>query len=377
MKLSRWAAIPLPVRAAFCQKGRVHGPDLIVTNFNPRFTGVSATAAAVARVQASRYDLVLAGKALPGLGAPVSARRAMQLCRARPKDHPFVIWHVRRNSEMQAAILARDVLRLPIRIVFTSAAQRRHSAWPRWLISRMDAVIATTDEAASFLHKVAAVVPHGVDTDVFRPAPDRRAAWAASGFPGTAGIATVGRIRPEKGTDLFVRTMIGALPSLPGMTALVIGRAKPEDARFLDGLKAEVAAAGLSDRILFPGEIPAERMTGLVPALSLLVALPRYEGYGLTPLEAMASGVPVVASEAGHFRAFVGQNEAGRIVAQEDVPAAVAAVADILGRHDLHEAMARAARHRAVSGFSVTDEADAIGRVYDTLWGGARDRARW
>lgn len=368
MNLRRWAAIPLLARAAFCHKDRVNGPDLIVTNFNPRFTGVSATAAAVARVQARHFDLVLAGRPLPGLGAPVTWQQAMRRSRVRPKDHPFVIWHVRRNSEMQAAIFARDVLRLPIRIVFTSAAQRRHSAWPRWLISRMDAVIATTDEAAGFLEKVAAVVPHGVDTEAFRPAPDRAAAWAATGFPGSGGIATVGRIRHEKGTDLFVRAMIGALPSLPGMTALAIGRAKSEDARFLDGLKAEVAAAGLSDRILFPGEIPAERMTGLVPALSLLVALPRYEGYGLTPLEAMASGVPVVASEAGHFRAFVGQNEAGRIVAQEDVAGAVAAITEILGDGALYERMALSARRRATTGFSVADEADAIARVYDTLW---------
>lgn len=346
----------------------MHGPELIITNFNPRHTGVSATAAAVARVQMDRFDLALAGHPLPGLPEPLGRLQAVRLSRTRPAARPFVIWHVRRNSEMQTAIVLRDLFRFPVKIVFTSAAQRRHSVWPHWLISRMDAVIATTEAAASFVPNVAAIVPHGVDTGSFRPAPDRMAAWAATGFPGRGGIASVGRIRPEKGTDLFVRAMIAALPDLPGMTALVIGRAKPEHRRFLERLKGEVGAAGLSGRILFPGEIDAARMTSLVPALSLLVALPRYEGYGLTPLEAMASGVPVVASDAGHFRAFIGQNEAGRIVAQEDVTAAEMAVREILSDPACHRGLSDAARRRVEQGFSVKTEADAIARVYEMLW---------
>ena len=120
-------------------------PDLIVTNFNRNFTGVSATAAGVVRHQTHRYDMALAGFPLPGCPSPSTKSQAIQATRQPPVAHPFAIWHVRRNPEMRAAIWARDVLRCPIKIVFTSAAQRRHSAFPRWLINRMDAIIATTD----------------------------------------------------------------------------------------------------------------------------------------------------------------------------------------------------------------------------------------
>lgn len=346
----------------------VHGPDLIITNFNPRFTGVSATASAVTRALTRRYDLRLAGRALPGLGDPISLRAAIALTRAGPASRPFTIWHVRRNAEMQAALFARDVLRLRMRIVFTSAAQRRHSAWPRWLIARMDAVIATTDEAAGFVPNVHAVVPHGVDCDAFRPAADRAAAWAAAGFPGARGVAAIGRVRPEKGTDLFVQAMIRALPGLPDVTALVIGLAKPGEAAFVQGLKDRVAQAGLTGRILFPGEIAPDRMRALIPGLSLLVALPRYEGYGLTPLEAMASGVPVVASDAGHFRAFLGQNEAGRIVDVGDAGAAALAVTEILSDPTRHAGLSVAARMRAQGGFGIETEAAGIAAVYERLW---------
>ena len=281
-------------------------PELIVTNFNPNFTGVSATTAGVLRAQVPRYDLVLAGEPLPDCPTPITRNAALRASRNVPQGRDFVIWHVRRNTEMRAALWARDVLRLPVRIVFTSAAQRRHSTFPRWLISRMDAVIATTDRAADFVPHVRAVVPHGVDTDAFTPAVDRDAAWRATGHPGTRGIATIGRIRAEKGTDRFVEAMLRFLPENPEVTALVIGRAEHGDTNFLPALKAKIAAANLQSRLLFPGEIAPADLPAVMRALSAVVQLPRYEGYGMAPLEGMASGVPFVATDQGYYRNFAG-----------------------------------------------------------------------
>lgn len=345
--------------------------DLFVTNLNPRFTGVSATAANVIRQQARTHDLRLVGHPLPGCPEPISVAQARALSRQAPPDRPFAIWHVRRNPEMRAAIWARDVLRLPIRIVFTSAAQRRHSAYPRWLIGRMDAVIATTDKAAEFVPHVRAVVPHGVDTDLFVPSPDRAADWAKLGYGGMRGIATVGRIRPEKGTDLFVTAMLRALPELPDTVALVIGHAAREHRGFLQELKDQVAQAGLSDRILFPGEIAADQLPGLMRSLSLVMQLPRYEGYGMVPLEGMASGVPFIGSEAGYYRAFSAQGRCGVIVAQEEPAQAAEAAIGLLRGADLHTTLSRAARDVACTRFSAASEAAGIEAVYEQLW---RDR---
>jgi mannosyltransferase len=340
--------------------------ELIVTNFNRNFTGVSATAAGVVRVQAERYDMALSDVALPGCPAPVSRAEARRLSRS-PGARPFTIWHVRRNSEMRAALWARDVLRLPIRIVFTSAAQRRHSALPRWLISRMDAVIATTDAAGELVPHLHAVVPHGVDCDRFAPARERAAAWRATGYPGARGIATIGRIRPEKGTDRFVATMLEVLPRHPDLTALVIGRAAKADMAFLDRLKAQVAGAGLAGRLLFVGEIAPGDLRGLLPALSLIVQLPRYEGYGMVPLEGMACGVPFVAADAGHYAEFSAQGRAGIVTGD-----AAGAVSGLLDDPARHAAMARAAREVATGHYSVVREADGIGAVYEALWSEGR-----
>jgi len=344
------------------------GADLIVTNFNRNFTGVSATAAAVVREHQKFFDMRTVGHPLPGCNTPITKSAALRFAHLGPATKPCQIWHVRRDPEMQTALFARDILRLPIRIVFTSAAQRRHSAWPRWLIVRMDAVIATTPAAADQLTSYAATIPHGVDTIRFHPAPDREKAWAVSGFPGKIGIACVGRIRPEKGTDRFIETAIRTIARLPDTVALIIGRAKPEHDVFLATLKRRVAQAGLVDKILFVGEVSPEKLPELLRSLSLLVALPVYEGYGMTPLEAMASGVPVVASDTGYFQEFIGQNQAGFVVRQGDPDQAAAKAVEILEDNTGYIGLSQRCVQRARDCFGITQEADKITAVYNDIW---------
>jgi mannosyltransferase len=154
-----------------------------------------------------------------------------------------------------------------------------------------------------------------------------------------------------------------------------VGMAKGGDEAFLDGLKAEVAAAGLTGRILFPGEVAAERMPALMQGAGLLMALPRYEGYGVTPIEAMACGVPIIASRTGHFQEFAGRaggnDQAGLVVPLEDWEGAAEAAVALLSDAPRHAAWAAAARERAVRLFGVEREAAGIRAVYEEIWAGA------
>lgn len=345
-------------------------PELVVTNFHRRYTGVSATADAVVSKQRSEYRLCLVGDALPNGPQPLSFRQAISLCRTPPTNRPFSIWHVRRNLEMAAAIFARDVLKLPIRIVFTSAAQRLHSAVPRHLISRMDAVVATTAKAAAFVPNLAAVVPHGVDTNRFTPAPDREAAWANLGYGGRCGIGIVGRVRLEKGTDLFVDAMIRVLPQRPDFTAIIIGRAMPADAAFEQSLRQKTTAAGLEGRIRFIGEQPPSKVPEIVRALSLLVAPARYEGYGMTPLEAMASGVAVVASDTGVYREIIQPGVVGQVVPLGDIDSLTEAVMGATASRDRLEWMGDSARGFAENKMSLRHEVAGYSRLLDRIWRG-------
>src|SRR5207342_3073993 len=105
-----------------------------------------------------------------------------------------VIWHARRNNEMIAGVLLRW-LGWPLKLVFTSAAQRHHSWITRWLMGRMDAIIATNEVSASFLRGPATVIAHGVDTDRYAPPPNRAAAFTEAALPGRYAIGCFGRVR--------------------------------------------------------------------------------------------------------------------------------------------------------------------------------------
>ena len=338
-------------------------PEVYITNFNPNFTGVSATIAQLVPEQSQ--DLRLVGVELPGCPAPITKWEALRMCREVPDGRPFAIWHVRRNTEMWVGLFARHVLRRPIKLVFTSAKQRLHSALPRWLIARMDAVIATTDLAAETVPNVYGVVPHGVDTKRFHPADDRGAAWQALGYGGKRGVACVGRIRHDKATDRFVDTMLEVMPRVPDLTALVIGWANPKFRAFEELQKAKVKKAGLSDRILFVGEIDGAKMPEVFRALSLLVPLPRYEGYGMTPLEAMASGVPFVATDTGYYKTFSAGGRAGHIVEAED---AAGVVVDLLQDEARLAQLSLQAREVACENHAISGEAAGITAVYEKLW---------
>ncbi len=342
--------------------------ELIVTNLQRKFTGISATTASVVRRQAGHYDMRLVGTELPGCPEPVSAMQAVRLSRQPSPQRLHVIWHVRRRNEMRAALFARDLLSCPIKIVYTASSHRPPSLPLRWMMSRMDSVIGTTRAAVGQLPNVRAIIHHGVDTELYHPAEDRLQAWLEMGMPGQIAVATVGQIRPEKGTDLFVEAMLGLLPHYPEVTALVIGAEAPGYRSFETRLRQRVEASGLGERFLFTGNIEPQRVPQLVRSLSLLVAPSRYQGFSLAPLEAMASGVPVIATDTGYHATFIGRNEAGMLV-REPTTQALAKAIDILLKDPLRRgALNATARERAVAHFSVDNEVRGITRVYDDLW---------
>jgi len=342
-------------------------PDVIAPNFKRRLSGVTTTLFRVVPVQAKRLSIAALGPAIPDEIPQIRFSDVLGLSR-RPMKRPFRIWHARRNIEMLPGVVLRDLLRFPLKLVFTSASQRRHTAWSRFLIGRMDAVIAVSDYSAAYLTRPHTVVMHGIDTGVFRPATPGEPPPQVLAGPGRL-IGCFGRIRAQKGTDVFIDAMIRVLPGFPDSRAVVLGRATAEHQGFLGELKQRVAAAGLTERILFPGEVGPLETPEYYRALSLFVAPQRWEGFGVTPLEAMASGVPVVATTVGAFPKLVVEGETGSLTPPDDVDAMAAATARWLADDAARIAAGAASRDRVQAQFSLESEADGINAVYQALWG--------
>ena len=212
------------------------------------------------------------------------------------------------------------------------------------------------------------MILHGIDTETFSPATDRVALRVRLGLPMQGVlVGCYGRIRAQKGTDAFVDAMLRILPDRPEGYALVMGRATEGHQAFLDGLRQRTHNAGLGNRILFLPEVTVDAMPDWYRALDIYVAPQRWEGFGLTPLEAMACAVPAVAARVGAFEDLIVPGQTGELVDPGDIPALAEATARLIDDTALRHSMASAARARACAGFRIEDEAAALTAVYRAL----------
>ncbi len=339
--------------------------EIVAPNFKRRLSGVTSTIIQLVPVQARLGQRIATlGPGLPA-GLPHISFSDLLRFWTPPLRRRRRVWHARRNIEMLPALMLRDLLRMPLKIVFTSASQRRHSGWTKFLVGRMDAVIATSARSGSFLEVPHDVIMHGVDLDRFHPPRGGEDDFAASGLPGRYAVGCFGRVRHSKGTDLFVDVMIKLLPKYPDWTAVITGRATAEHKAFEDGLRAKIAAAGLQERILILGEVPDIRVW--YRRLTLYVAPSRNEGFGLTPLEAMASRTAVVASDAGAYAEMI-VDGVGSVVPAGDGAALTAAIEPFLADPAKTARAGEVALAHVRENFPLEKEAAAISAVYERVF---------
>jgi mannosyltransferase len=341
--------------------------EVIALNFKRRLTGVTSSIIQLVPVQARAIAIVALGIGLPPRIPRLSWLDLPKLWR-KPHARPFRIWHARRNNEMLAGIILRTILRFPLKVIFTSPEQHPHSWFTLFLIRNMDRVIATSERSGSFLEVPHTVILHGIDCSRFHPPAELDDRFETSGLPGQYAVGCFGRVRPQKGTDLFVDAMIRLLPEFPQWTAIICGRVTSAHRPFYDDLRNRIAAAGLTDRIIFMGEVPE------IPAwyrrLSLYVAPSRNEGFGLTCLEAMASQTAVVASDAGAYREVIKDSGGGEIVPPGNLEALVAATRKYLCDPDLAARHGHHAAAHVKTNFPIENEAAAVNALYQRLWSG-------
>ncbi|MEV4579048.1 glycosyltransferase [Nonomuraea jabiensis] len=231
---------------------------------------------------------------------------------------------------------------------------------------RADAVLATCGDEVSELRAMGvperriAVVPCGVDLSVFRP--DGPVA------PRTSGrlILSIGRMVPRKGVD----TVIRALRRIPDADLVIAGgRADEEEAVRLYEL---ARAYGLERRVHVIGSVPREHVPALMRSADVLVAVPWYEPFGMVAIEAMACGVPVVASAVGgHLDTVAG---CGVLVPPRRPRALARALSDVLDHPGRRAQLAAAGALRARARYGWARVAELTEAVYTQVIDGTVGR---
>ena len=337
---------------------------VIAPNLKYRLSGVTSSIIHLVPLQAKKIKIVSFGFGLPEFVPQIGWKTLFKLEKCPHPPNKYRIWHARRNVEMLLGVFLKYVLRKKYRLIFTSASQRKHTRWTKFLIRQMDHVIATSEMSKSYLKVPADVIPHGVDTQKFSPIKDKFHVKQQLGLPDGELIGCVGRIRKLKGTDIFVDAMIKLLPDHPDWYGLVLGRATLVHQIFQYKLMRKIDKAGLRKRIIFIDEVPADQVVKWYQSLSLFVAPQRWEGYGLTPLEAMACGVPVIVTKTGAFPEFLYKDMTGYLVESGDSDAIVEKISMLITNPSLMKKFSKACRKRVINKFDQSIEADKLLEIY-------------
>lgn len=343
----------------------LHDIAVIAPNLKRRLSGVTTTVVRLIPLQARSIGIVTTGPGLP----PDLPHLPLWRCVLLPRNR-WRVWHARRNTEMALGLILRRLFRRRLKLLFTSAAQRHHKPFTKWLIRQMDRVVATSPQAASYLDVPATVIMHGVDCTIFRPTADKPALRRALGLPEDALlIGCFGRIRAQKGVDLMVDAAVELLPTRPDAQMIFTGRVTDDQRGFFDEQMARLTAAGLTGRVRFLGELGWDDVARHYQALDLFCAPARWEGFGLTPLEAMASGVPVVAARVGAFEALIGDGVTGSLVPPGDAPALTEAIRGWIDDRPRLAAAGPVARAHVEANHRIEGEAERLLSVYRDMLG--------
>jgi glycosyltransferase involved in cell wall biosynthesis len=193
------------------------------------------------------------------------------------------------------------------------------------------------------------VVPNGADVDAIRRRLDRipgRPRRPSSGVDsGAAKLMTASRLAPAKGLDVLVRAVAGLSPST--VARLDLYGEGPEQ----DSLEQLIRDLGLSDRVFIHPWLTdvVEQMA----AHDLFVLPSRAEGMPYVLLEAMAAGIPVVATAVAGTAEALAHGRAGTLVAEPSAAALAAAILQSLAHPDDAARRARVAASRAAANYDV------------------------
>jgi glycosyltransferase involved in cell wall biosynthesis len=200
-----------------------------------------------------------------------------------------------------------------------------------------------------------AVVRPGVDVPVRAPRAQARGS--------TVNLLAVGSITPRKGYDVLMAGL-GGLKELPWR--LTIAGDTTRSAQALARLQSDAARLDLRDRIFVAGAVDETRLAGLYADADVFVLASLFEGYGMVFGEAIAHGLPIVATAVGAAQEIV-PPEAGVLVAPGDASALRDALHHVIVDAGARKAMAQAASEASVRLPRWRDSATAFARVLEAL----------
>ena len=245
------------------------------------------------------------------------------------------------------------------------------------IIDEADAIVATCPAELDDLRTLyrlddeskVAIIPCGVDRDFLRPlgrAEARRQLFIPLDVP---LVVYIGRVLPRKGIDNVIRGVAEVVRRGHMSPRLIVVGGEKEDVRPTDNLEirrlARVAQEeGISHLVSFTGPKARSALPYLYAAADVTVTTPWYELFGMVPLESMACGTPVIASDLGGHRFSIVSGEAGYLVPPRDPAALEDRLEQVLGQAGERRRLSQNGLKRVADLFTWEKVTDQIAKVY-------------
>lgn len=244
------------------------------------------------------------------------------------------------------------------------------------VIEAADVLIASTDDEYEALacmyrapHDRLKTLPPGVDHELFSPG-DRTEARKRLGLPLDRPIlVSVGRIQKLKGLELAIETTAALRKSFPQAEPLLVivgGASGPGGEDELTRLGDLTQRLGLADNVMFRGPQPHATLVDLYRAADVALVCSYSESFGLTVLEAQASGTPVVGTDAVGPSNAVRDGISGFVLPTRDPDLFAARIAELVRDPAKSEAFSRAAREASLP-YSWKATAESLVGLYECL----------
>jgi D-inositol-3-phosphate glycosyltransferase len=208
------------------------------------------------------------------------------------------------------------------------------------------------------------IVPAGFDPAEFWPLGKALARVALGLAPGEPVLLQLGRMVPRKGVDTALKafSLVRRSHGIPAKLLVVGG--EPGDLE-MTRLQSVARAEGIEDHVIFAGRCGRESLRWYYSAADLFVSTPWYEPFGITPVEAMACGTPVIGSNVGGIKFTVRDGETGYLVPPKDPDAAAAKIVYLLRNPKLLSAFSGQAHRRSNDLFNWKAIASSLETVYE------------
>lgn len=369
---SRHAHAPIPI--AFC-----------ITELDPG-GAERALAELVTRLEQSEWSPHVYCLAPRGVMADVFERAGVPVTcleANRFRQMPLTVWRLARLLRRQRPAILQTFLfhanfigRLAARLAgvphvvsgirVAERGTRWHLPLDRWTNRLVDLNICVSRGVAEFMHHEAGlkpaklvVIPNGVDAERFANASP--ADLSQFGIPsGSRTVVTVGRLHPQKGLHDLLDALRGLFRHFSDLHLLLVG-AGPQEAE----LRSRVRDENLTDRVHFAGWQPD--VAPILRACQVLVLASRWEGMPNVILEAMAAGLPVVATEVEGVSELIVNGSTGLIVPPANSAALRDAIERLLSEADLAKQIAVNSQAIAMKRFTWQATVAEYIRIYREL----------